>query len=71
MRLIERIKQIQRERNIRLNKERLQEEFQIAEQKGELWITFDGYYVLPCSMLNLEPVDALLKIRELQSSISQ
>lgn len=58
---------MQAERNYQKNKERLQEEFQIAERNDELWITFDGCYILPCSMLNTEAVAALKKIRELHS----
>lgn len=39
--------------------------FQITEYQNELWITFNGNLVCPCSMLNMEPVDALTKMREL------
>lgn len=39
--------------------------FQITEYDGEIWITFNGNLVCPSSMLNLEPVEAIRKMREL------
>lgn len=37
--------------------------FQIEEYAGELWIKYDGYLIMPCTMLNDTPIDALRKIR--------
>ncbi len=65
MKIIEWYKKMQAERNFVRSQQRLQSEFQIAERDGELWITFEGYYILPCSMLKLEAVEALLEIRKL------
>ena len=39
--------------------------FQIAEYEGQLWLTFNGYKVCPCSLLNEPPVEAVRKMREL------
>lgn len=64
-RLYDKITKIRDERKLKKSRERVQDEFQIAERDGEIWITFDGCYILPCSMLNMQPVEALLKIREL------
>lgn len=37
--------------------------FQIEEYAGELWLKYDGYLRMPCTMLNETPIDALRKIR--------
>lgn len=42
-----------------------EEVFQIKEYGGELWLTFNGSLVCPCSMLNKEPVEAIKQMREL------
>ena len=68
MGIIERIKRFQRERDKKKEQEWLQESFQIAERGGEIWLTFDGVYILPCSMLNQEPVKALETIRKMHLS---
>lgn len=39
--------------------------FQIMEYDGELWLTFSNCLVCPCSMLNVSPVEAVRKMREL------
>lgn len=39
--------------------------FQIKEKGGELWLTYNGWLVCPCSMLKDTPVDAITKMREL------
>ena len=39
--------------------------YQVCEYNGELWLTYSGHLVCPCSMLKDEPVDALKKMREL------
>lgn len=39
--------------------------FQVAESDGKLWLTFNGNLVCPCGMLNVSPVDAVEKMREL------
>ena len=37
--------------------------FQIEEHSGELWVKYGGYLIMPCTMLNDTPIDALRKIR--------
>ena len=37
--------------------------FQIEEHTGELWLKYDGYLIMPCTMLNETPIDALRKMR--------
>ena len=37
--------------------------FQIEEYAGELWLTFDARLIMPCTMLNETPIDALRKMR--------
>ena len=37
--------------------------FQIEEYTGELWLKYDGYLIMPCTMLKETPIDALRKIR--------
>lgn len=39
--------------------------FQVQEFTGELWLTFGGSLVCPCSMLKDAPVEALKKMRGL------
>lgn len=39
--------------------------YQIKEHNGELWLTYDRNLVCPCSMLNMEPVDAIQEMRKL------
>ena len=39
--------------------------FQIREHNGEIWLTHCGSLVCPCSMLNVEPVEALREMRGL------
>lgn len=42
-----------------------EEKYQVCEYGGELWLTYSGCLVCPCSMLKDSPVDALCKMREL------
>ena len=39
--------------------------FQVKEYGGELWLTYSGCLVCPCSMLKDAPVDAVTRMREL------
>lgn len=39
--------------------------YQICENEGEIWLTFNNILAFPCSMLKDEPVDAIKKMREL------
>ena len=39
--------------------------YQLQEYDGEIWITFLGNLVCPCSMLKDEPVRAVCQMREL------
>lgn len=42
---------------------RINSMFQIKERGRQLWIVYEGNYVLPCSMLKDDPISALIKIR--------
>lgn len=42
-----------------------EEKYQVCEYGGELWLTFVGCLVCPCSMLSDDPVESLKKMREL------
>jgi hypothetical protein len=42
--------------------------FQVKEHGGELWMTYDGWLVCPCSMMKDEPVDAVTRMRQLYIS---
>jgi hypothetical protein len=66
MNIFNKISEKLKKREIRLQNERVQEEFQVSELDGELWLTFSRCPILPFSMLKDEPITALLKIRELQ-----
>ena len=39
--------------------------YQVCEFNGELWITYVGSLVCPCSMLKDDAVEAIRKMREL------
>ncbi len=39
--------------------------FQVCEHDGKLWVTYAGNLVLPCDMLNVEPIEALHTMRTL------
>ena len=39
--------------------------YQVKEYGGELWITYNNGLVCPTSMLKVDPVEALKKMREL------
>lgn len=43
----------------------LQGMYQLRERDGEIWLTYEGWYVCPCSMLTMEPVEAILALRDL------
>lgn len=45
--------------------EKSKEIYQIREKDGELWLTYEGQSVIPCSMLNEEPIKALESLRKL------
>lgn len=42
-----------------------EERYQVCEYGGELWFTFVGGLVCPCSMLKDDPVESLKVMREL------
>lgn len=46
-------------------KEEAEEFFQIKEKTGEIWITYNGFPVVPESLLKESALDTLLKVREL------
>ena len=39
--------------------------FQIKEKMGEIWLTYNGFPVIPESLLKESALDTLLKVREL------
>ena len=41
------------------------EVYQLKEFEGQLWLTYSGALVCPCSMLAVEPVDAVNQMRDL------
>ena len=65
MSIVEKFRKSQAEKKLLEDRETAGTLFQIKEYDGEIWITFDGNLICPCSMLNAEPVEAVLKMREL------
>ena len=65
MGIFEKFKEDQAQKCHLENQETASVMFQITEHDGEIWITFNGNLVCPSSMLNLEPVEAIRKMREL------
>lgn len=53
------------ERKHRETLERAGTIYQLCEHDGELWLTYSGNLVCPCSMLNVEPVYAVRVLREM------
>lgn len=45
--------------------ERAKEIYQIKEKNGELWLTFNGYSVIPASMLRDDIITSLETLRNL------
>ena len=39
--------------------------YQLKENGGNIWITYDGNLVCPSEMLNVQPVEAVQKMREM------
>ena len=65
MGIFERYKQNRDESNhedVVRNSQRL---FQLTEYNGEIWLTYEGELVCPCSMLKEEPVKAVCAMRNL------
>jgi hypothetical protein len=46
-------------------KEEAEEFFQIKEKAGEIWLTYNGFPVVPESLLKESALETLLKVREL------
>ena len=65
MSIFERYKQRQSEKVRRENEQKALDLYQLTEYNGEIWLTFNGCLVCPCSMLKDEAVDAVKKMREL------
>lgn len=42
-----------------------EEKYQVCEYGGELWLTYSGCLVCPCSMLKDGVIESLRKMREL------
>jgi hypothetical protein len=54
--LIQRLKEHLKAKRKEELKERAEELFQLCEHKGEMWMTYDGYLVLPPRYINLDPI---------------
>lgn len=54
--LIQRLKEHLKAKREKELKERAEELFQLCEHEGEMWLTYDGYLVLPTRYINLDPI---------------
>lgn len=45
--------------------EKSRDMYQVKEFDGALWLTFNGQYVCPCSMLKGEAIESLSEMRSL------
>ena len=61
--LIQRWKEHQRVKREKELKERAEELFQLCEHEGEMWMTYNGYLVLPTRYINGDPIQVLRQIR--------
>ena len=57
--------QREQEKKLVENTERAADLYQIREYESQLWLTFNGNLICPCSMLNDEPVVALNVMRKM------
>jgi hypothetical protein len=44
--------------------ERAEELFQLCEHEGEMWLTYDGYLVLPTRYINIDPILLVRQMRQ-------
>ena len=65
MNIAERIRHIRAMRREREKLENASFLYQVKEYQQELWLTFAGNLVCPCSMLGEPPVEAISKMRDL------
>lgn len=65
MKLLTAIRERMRLRDLKKSEERVNEDYQVAERDGELWLTFWGYPIVPETMLKEDAVATLLRIRQL------
>jgi hypothetical protein len=49
--------------DLKRHAERVNEDYQISERKGKLWITFCGCPIIPEDLLSVNIIEALDKIR--------
>lgn len=61
--LIKRYKKRCEERHEKQVKEHAEDLYQIREYKGQVWLTFNGYLICPCTFLEIDYVHALEDIR--------
>ena len=65
MKLIKKIAEAIKRRDTKKNAERVQEDYQIAESGGKLWLTFWGHPFIPQDMLKDDIIEVLKEIRQL------
>jgi hypothetical protein len=65
MKIISSIVERVRVRDLKKSTERVNEDYQIAERDGQLWLTFWGHPIVPQNMLNGDIVGCLKEIRKL------
>lgn len=51
-------------RDLRRNTERVNEDYQISEKNGKLWLTFWGHPIIPENLLSVDIIEALKEIRK-------
>lgn len=62
--LIQRWKEHQKVKREKELKERAEELFQLCEHKGEMWMTYNGYLVLPTRYINCDPILLVRQMRQ-------
>jgi hypothetical protein len=62
--LIQRWKEHQKVKREKELKERAEELFQLCEHEGEMWLTYDGYIVLPTRYINIDPILLVRQMRQ-------
>lgn len=62
--LIQRLKEYLKAKKKEELKERAEELFQLCEHEGEMWMTYNGYLVLPTRYINIDPILLVRQMRE-------
>lgn len=65
MNIFQKLKEKHHNNTRRLLERRVNAMFQIKERDGELWLTYEGFFVCPCAMLKDSPVESVRKMRVL------